>query len=97
MKKTVLYIDGENLKHYLKEVLLDEGIKEKDLNLENFNLEELFKLPLKGIKISEKRYYSARLRQYRKYPQTLKKSQELILKQRVQKNKLRKTWLYLYY
>lgn len=90
MSKTVLYIDGENLKHYLKTVLLNEGIKEKNLNLENFNLEKLFELPFKGIKISEKRHYSARLRQYREYPQTLKKSQELILKQRVQKTNLEK-------
>ena len=74
MKKTVLYIDGESLKHYLKEVLLEKGIKSKDLNLENSNLEKLFELPLKGIKVSEKRYYFARLRQYREYPKTVKKS-----------------------
>jgi len=90
MKKIILYIDGENLKHYLKAVLLDEGIKEKNLNLENFNLKELFKLSLKGIKISEKRYYSAKLRQYHEYPSSLKKSKELILKQRVQKTNLEK-------
>lgn len=65
MAKTILYIDGENLKHYLKTVLLDGDIKEKAINLENFNLQKLFELPLKGIKISEKRHYSARLRQYK--------------------------------
>ena len=53
-------------------------------------MQKLFEFPLKGIKISEKRYYSARLRQYHVYPQTLKKSQELILKQRVQKTNLEK-------
>lgn len=90
MAKTILYIDGENLKHYLKTVLFDEGTKERAINLENFNLQKLFEIPLKGIKISEKRYYSARLREYHEYPHTLRKSKELILKQRVQKTNLEK-------
>ena len=90
MVGTILYIDGENLKHYLKTVLLDEGIKERAINLEKFNLQKLFELPLKGMKISEKRYYCARLREHREYPRTLKKSKELILKQRVQKTNLEK-------
>jgi len=90
MAKTILYIDGENLKHYLKTVLMNKGIKEQNINLENFNLQKLFESPFKEIKISEKRYYSARLRQYNEYPQTLKKSQELILKQRIQKTNLEK-------
>ena len=90
MSKTILYIDGENIRHYLKTVLLNNGIKEKNLNLENFNLQKLFKNPLKGIKISQKRYYSAKLRLYPQYKQTLDKSKKLILKQRIQKTSLEK-------
>ena len=89
MANTVLYIDGENLKHYLKTVLLDKDVKHR-INLENFNLKKLFELSLKGIKISEKRYYSARLRQHPEYLQTLTKSKNLILKQRIQKTVLEK-------
>jgi len=82
MAKTILYIDGENLKNYIKTVLLRAGVERKNINIENFNLPELLKIPLKGIKISKKRYYSARLREYRETP---RKSRQLILKQRVQK------------
>lgn len=87
MPKTILYIDGENLKNYIKTVLRVEGIKEKNFDIENFDLSSLFKSPLKGIKISEKRYYSAKIRYH---PKTPKKSKELILKQRVQKTNLEK-------
>ncbi len=87
MPKTILYIDGENLKNYIKTVLRKDGVKEKDLNIENFNLLLLFDNPLKGIKISENRYYSAKLHYSEKTP---RKSKEIILKQRVQKNNLEK-------
>ena len=90
MSRVILYIDGENLKHYLKDVLIKAGIKEEKTNLENLNLDTLFEAPLKGLTISKKRYYSARLRLYHEYPQTIKKSEELILKQRVQKTNLEK-------
>jgi len=85
MKKTILYIDGENIKNYIKKVLKNEGIASKDLNIENFDLTKLLKSSLRGIKISEKRYYSAKLRLYKETP---RKSKELILKQRVQKTNL---------
>lgn len=87
MPINILYIDGENIKNYIKTVLTKEGVKRKDFNIENFDLSLLLKNPLKGIKISEKRYYSAKLRHYKKTP---KKSKELILKQRVQKSNLEK-------
>ena len=88
MSRVILYIDGENLKHYLKDVLLNSGIKEEETNVEKLDLNTLFDAPLKGLKISKKRYYSARLRIYPEYPETHKKSKELILKQRVQKSNL---------
>jgi len=87
MAKTVLYIDGENLKHYLKEVLIKAGAKEDKIDLENFSFLSLFGKVLKGLKLSEKRFYSAKIR---KYEETLKKSEELILKQRILKTNLEK-------
>jgi len=87
MPKATLYVDGENLKNYIKTVLKKEGVKEKNFNIENINLSLLFKTPLKGIKISEKRYYSAKLRFH---PNTSQKSRKLIHKQRIQKSNLQK-------
>ncbi|MEI6690818.1 MAG: NYN domain-containing protein [bacterium] len=84
---TILYIDGENLKHYLKSVLKQAGIKEDKLNLENFAYSALFDKVLKGITITEKRYYSAKIRFHEDNAQ---KSKELITKQRVQKTNLEK-------
>lgn len=87
MVKTILYIDGENLKHYIKAVLKQVGTPESKLNLENFDYASLFNQVLKGISISEKRYYSAKIRFYKDSPEQSKK---LILKQRVQKSNLEK-------
>ncbi|MBU1200188.1 hypothetical protein KJ953_01475 [Patescibacteria group bacterium] len=74
MAKTILYIDGENIKNYIKTVLKNEGIKTKNLNIENFDLSSLLKKPLKGLQISEKRYYSARLRYYKETPKKSKQN-----------------------
>jgi uncharacterized LabA/DUF88 family protein len=84
---TILYIDGENIKNYIKKVLEKDGISSRDSNIENYDFTGLFESSLKGIKISEKRYYSARLRYYKETP---RKSKDLILKQRVQKTSLEK-------
>jgi len=83
MSKTILYVDGENIRHYIKTVLVSEGVSEKDFNLENFDLSSLFDQVLRGFVISEKRYYAAKLRFHKSNPS---KSNELILKQRIQKN-----------
>ena len=85
MSKTILYIDGENIRHYLKSVLVAEGIGEKDFNLENFDLSTLFDQVLQGLVVAEKRYYAAKLRFHKDTPS---KSNELILKQRIQKSNL---------
>lgn len=85
---TILYIDGENLKHYLKSVLKQSGIKEDKLNLENYNYATLFDLVLKRMGIAEKRYYTAKIRYH---TDNATKSKELILKQRIQKSNLEKS------
>lgn len=87
MSKTILYIDGENLKHYLKSVLKNSGLNNSKLNLENFNYGKLFDLVLKGLDISEKRYYSAKIRFHE---ENADQSKKLILKQRIQKTNLEK-------
>ena len=85
---TILYIDGENLKHYLKSVLKKSRIKEEALKLENYNYAYLFDLVLKNIAITQKRYYSAKIRFH---PDNPEQSKKLILKQRIQKSNLEKT------
>lgn len=87
MTKTVLYIDGENLKHYLKTVLKKSNIAEQKLNLENYNYSALFSQVLKGFSITEKRYYSAKIRFH---AENADQSNKLILKQRIQKSNLEK-------
>lgn len=87
MSKTILYIDGENLRHYINEVLRENGISEKNATLLNVDLSKLLDKILKGIKVSKKIYYSARLRQHK---ETLEKSKKLIQKQRTLKAILEK-------
>ncbi len=88
MPKTILYIDGENLKHYLKTVLKNSGLPDAKLNLENFNYSSLFSLVLKGISIAEQRYYIAKIRFHE---DNAEQSKKLILKQRIQKSNLEKS------
>lgn len=85
---TILYIDGENIKHYLKKVIKNSGIAEDKLNLENYNYSGLFNQVLKNINIHEKRYYTAKIRFH---PDYATKSKDLILKQRIQKTNLEKS------
>jgi len=88
MSKTILYIDGENLKHYLKTVLKNSGIKNPKINLENYDYASLFNLVLKGFNIAEKRYYSAKIRFHE---ENAEQSKKLILKQRIQKSNLERS------
>jgi hypothetical protein len=83
MFKTILYIDGENLKHYIKAVLKQSGVAKTKLNLENFDYSSLFNQVLKGIKIFEKRFYSAKISFHKGSPE---QSNKLILKQSIQKS-----------
>jgi len=87
MSRAVLYIDGENLRHYVEEVLREKNIPEKDAILLNIDLLKLLNKILKGIKVSKKIYYSAKLKLHK---ETIRKSKELIQKQRVLKTKLEK-------
>ena len=84
-----LLIDGENLRHYIEDVLELNNCKDKEIN--DIDLPGLLKNILKGIKISKKVYYSAKLHVYHENPKYIKKSQDLILKQRILKTRLEKS------
>ncbi|MBU0576296.1 NYN domain-containing protein [Patescibacteria group bacterium] len=80
----ILYIDSENLKYYIRKI----GLKHhKKITFESFNFEQLFSTALNGINVSIKRFYAAKLRFY---PESPKKSQELIQRQRSLKANLEK-------
>ena len=84
MSKVVLFIDGENLRHYIEDVL-KKTHKKREPSILKVNLKELFKIVLSNIKINKMIYYSAKLKEYK---ETLNRSKELIQKQRALKAKL---------
>lgn len=85
MSKSILFIDGENFLHKIDEVFKAEGLVKDRGKLASINLNLLFKDPLKGLSISKKIFYAAKL-----YfdPETKKKSEELIKSQRKLRNNL---------
>ena len=85
MSKTVLFIDGENFINKVEDVLKNEGIDKKKIDLASIDLNKLFKESLKGINISRKIFYAAKLHFY---PETKTKSEELIRFQRKLRNNL---------
>ncbi len=87
MKNTRLYIDGENLRHYVEKVLREKNVPKKKATLLNVNFLKLLNKVLKDVKVNKKIYYSAKLKESKETP---KKSRELIRRQRILKTKLEK-------
>lgn len=85
MDKTVLLIDGENLRHYIEEILNIEGYKKLSIGDLDLDLDRIFKKVLKKIKLNKKNFYSAKLHFCERTPV---KSKLLIEKQRILKSKL---------
>lgn len=85
MAHCVLFVDGENFLHKIKDVLKKEGVKKSSKDLARIDFNKLLQAPLKGIPISRKIFYASRLRLY---PETKKKSNELIKFQRTIRNNL---------
>jgi uncharacterized LabA/DUF88 family protein len=84
VKKTILFIDGENFRHKIEEAIGNKSGKERfDLSLIDFNY--LFNQVLKDYKISRKIYYSAKLHSHE---DTKEQSEKLIKLQRKLRNKL---------
>lgn len=84
MSKSILFIDGENFFHKVKEILKQKGIN-NTINLDLIDLNKLFKKALQDLNISRKIFYVARLHLH---PDTKKKSTELIKLQRKIRNNL---------
>lgn len=82
--KSVLYIDGENLKFYIKDVLRNASVRHP-YELEKIDYNNLFSSALAGISLDDKRFYSARLKVHNG---SVAKSRELIEKQRALKSHL---------
>lgn|SRR3989338_4014675 len=86
MSKIILMVDGENFLHKVEDVLTTKDKSRGITNTVNINFNKLFSGALKGIKISNKVFYGAKLHFN---PDTPKKSQELIKAQRKLINNLR--------
>lgn len=85
MPKCILFIDGENFLHKIKEILKEEEIDKNKTDLALIDLNKLLQDPLKGFTVSRKIVYVSRLHFH---PQTKKKSEELIKFQRKLRNNL---------
>jgi len=79
MNRTVLYIDGENFRHFIEQILTE---KYTSANILNLDLNKLLQTTIKGVYNLDKVYYSAKLRETKS---DLKKARELIHKQRLHK------------
>lgn len=83
--KSVLLIDGENLKGKVKDIC--DELKRPKPDWGTFNFDGLFERVLDGVSIDEKIFYFAHVREH---PQTKEKSKVLIEEQRLLKNNLEK-------
>jgi uncharacterized LabA/DUF88 family protein len=87
MRKTIVFVDGENFRHKVEDVLKAEHIDKRTVNFSAIDLRSLLRKALNRTRIHQYRYYAAKIRYY---PETTKKSQELILLQRRLKTHLEK-------
>jgi uncharacterized LabA/DUF88 family protein len=73
----ILFIDGENFKKKIRDVLISEKIirENDDIEWTRFNFRNLFKQTLQGIKIDREIFYFAKIK---KHPATRQKSEVLI-------------------
>lgn len=74
---TVLFIDGENFKKKIRDVLVSEKIIKEggEIKWTKFNFKKLFNEILQKIDTSRRIFYFAKIK---KHPATVKKSEELI-------------------
>lgn len=85
MSKIILFIDGENFINKVEEVLRKQEIDKGRIDLTSIDVSKLLKEALKGLNISRKIFYAAKLHSH---PETRKKSEELISFQRKLRNNL---------
>jgi len=85
--KTALFIDGENLRHYVENVIFENGFKKGDYSILDIDFNKMFKGPFSGLNIVKKTYYSGKIQVFL---ETEKGSKFLVEKQRILKTKLEK-------
>ena len=85
--KTTLFVDGRNFLSKISSILNPENTKDKEPDFSIYNFIGLFDKVLTGIDIDKKIFYLGKLE---KHPETEKKSNELIEKQRLLKLNLEK-------
>lgn len=87
MKKTVLFIDGENFIGKVEQVLKEEKVAISKVDITKIRIKELISSVFTDLTITESRFYSAKLRVHK---ETVEKSLHLISKQRALKTTLEK-------
>lgn len=87
MSKVILFIDGENFRHKVEEVLGVESINKGTIDFSRIDLNKLLGMVLSNIKITQKLFYGSKIHFH---PETKIKSQELINLQRNLKTRLEK-------
>lgn len=85
MNQCILFVDGENFLHKIREVLKMERANKNRIDLSKIKLEKLLAEPLKGFKIKRKIFYASRLHFHSETPD---KSKELVKFQRSLRNSL---------
>lgn len=86
MSKNILFVDGENFLHKIKETISD-GTKGAFKDISSIDFQNLLSTTFPKIKFSRKLFYAARIHLH---PETLSKSKELIELQRRLKTNLEK-------
>ena len=85
MSQCILFVDGENFLHKIREVFKTEGVDKANVDLAKIDINKLLSEPLKGFKIRRKIFYVSRIHLH---SETKKKSEELIKFQRSLRNSL---------
>jgi uncharacterized LabA/DUF88 family protein len=83
--KTILLIDGENFIHKIEDIIKEQKISIKQIDIASLQFDELFNIPLAGFHPDRKIFYAAKLHFY---PETKQKSGQLIRFQRKLRNSL---------
>lgn len=84
VNSAVLYIDGENLRYYIKKITTKHKIT---FNITDLDFTKLFSAALKEFPTQAQKYYSAKIKIH---PDSPAKSNELIQRQRALKSNLEK-------
>jgi len=83
--KTILFIDGRNFLDKINSIINPDKDKNKEIDFSIYNFKGLINKALSGINIDKRIFYFGKLIEH---PETIKKSKELIEKQRLLKTHL---------